>query len=224
MVITLIRTGVLYLFLSLAVMLMGRRQVGELQPGELVITILMSQIASQPICDTDIPLLYSIIPIMTLIGLEIVMSLISLKNKKFRSLWQGNALVLIRDGVLDQKQIKRLRFTMDDIFEGLRQKDVFDISEVQYAIAETDGTLSVLLKPGKRQPMNEDLKIEAPDSALPCIIISDGRVVEMNFNDCDMDYKKLDKLLANAHLKAEQILLMTADKSGNTYIIEKDLE
>ncbi|MDR1630264.1 MAG: DUF421 domain-containing protein [Oscillospiraceae bacterium] len=224
MIITLIRTVILYVFLIVAVRLMGRRQVGELQPGELVVTILLSQIASQPICDTDIPLVYSLVPFLILVALELFMSVFSMKSIKFRELYQGSALVLIRDGVLDQKQVKRLRFTMDDVMEALRQKDVFDISDVQYAIAETDGTLSVLLKPQKRNVTNEDMRVQAPDAALPCIIISDGRVIEKNFADCNMDYKKLEKALANAHTRAENIMLMTADKSGNTYIIEKEEE
>lgn len=225
LVITLIRTVILYVFLIVAVRLMGRRQVGELQPGELVVTILLSQIASQPICDTDIPLVYSIVPFLVLVSLELLMSVFSMKSIKFRQLYQGSALVLIRDGVLDQQQVRRLRFTMDDIMEALRQKDVFDISDVQYAIAETDGTLSVLLKPQKRNVTNEDMRrTPAPDSALPCIVVSDGRVIEKNFADCNMDYKKLEKTLANAHIPAAKIMLMTADKNGNTYIIEKEDE
>lgn len=222
MIITLIRTIILYVFLIIAVRIMGRRQVGELQPGELVVTILMSQIVSQPIAETDIPLVYSIIPMLTLVSLELFFSVFSMKSIKFRKLYQGTSLVIIRNGILDQQQIKRLRFTMDDIIEALRQKDVFDISDVQYAIAETDGTLSVLLKPEKRPVTNKDMEVQGPQAALPCIIISDGRVIESNFYDCEMDYKKLTKLLSNAHMKAEDIMLMTADRLGNAYIIEKE--
>ncbi len=222
MIITLLRTFILYIILTLAIRIMGRRQVGELQAGELVITLLLSQIASQPICDTETPLSYSITAFLVLVSLEIIMSAFALKSVKFRSLWQGNALVLIRDGVLDQKQMKRLRFTMDDLIEALHQKNVFDISDVQYAISETDGTLSVMLKPEKRTVVNEDMKLNPKDTALPCLVILDGRVLDINFVDCDLSSEKLGILLSRAHVKQEEIMLMTADKCGNTYIVRRD--
>ena len=147
MLICFIRTLILFVVIIFGLRLMGKRQIGQLQPAELVITILLSEIAATPMQDNDISMLNSVVAIMILVSLEIIMSAISLKSMSFRGLLQGNSIVIIKDGVIDPGQMKRLRFTLDDLLEALRQKDVFDIEEVEYAVVETNGTLSVLLKP-----------------------------------------------------------------------------
>ena len=172
--------------------------------------------------DSDIPLVNSVVAVLMLASLEILISAVSMKSIKLRSLMQGNSLVIIRNGVLDQKQIKRLRFTVDDILEALRKKDVFDISDVQFAIAETDGTLSVLLKPEKRNVTNEDMNLPGDNTSLPCVLISDGRVIKADFADCNITEKKLFEMLKAKKIKAGQILLMTLDDNGNVNIIEKE--
>ena len=149
MLVTLLRTIILYILVLITIRVLGKRQVGELQPADLVLTILLSEILVIPMQDPEIPLVHTFIPVLLLIGFEIVISVISLKSLRFRTLLQGNSLIVIRNGVVDQKQLQRLRFTVDDLLEALRKKDVFDITTVQYAIVETDGTLSVLLKPEK---------------------------------------------------------------------------
>ena len=147
MFITLIRTSVLYIFVIAIMRLMGKRQIGELQPTELVVTLLLSEIIAIPMQDNDISLVSTIVPVLVLVGFEILISVIGLKSVKIRSLMQGNSIIIIRDGKLDLEKIKELRFTIDDILEALRQKDIFDISKVQYAVVETNGTISVMLKP-----------------------------------------------------------------------------
>lgn len=222
MITTIIRTVILYFFLMLVMRIMGKRQIGQLQPVELVITILISEISALPMQDSDIPLVNSVVAVLMLASLEILISAVSMKSIKLRSLMQGNSLVIIRNGVLDQKQIKRLRFTVDDILEALRKKDVFDISDVQFAIAETDGTLSVLLKPEKRNVTNEDMNLPGDNTSLPCVLISDGRVIKADFADCNITEKKLFEMLKAKKIKAGQILLMTLDDNGNVNIIEKE--
>ncbi|MCD7828374.1 MAG: DUF421 domain-containing protein [Clostridiales bacterium] len=217
-----VRTIILYAVLILIMRVMGKRQIGQLQPGELVITILISEIAAIPMEDTDIPLMNSVISVLLLASFEILTSALCMKSIKLRSALQGNSLVIIRNGVLDQKQIKRLRYTVDDILEALRQKNIFDIGDVQYAVAETDGAISVLLKPEKRQVTIEDMNLPESNEKLQCVLISDGRIIRSEFKDCGMNEKKLNKLFKDKKIKPEEILLLTSDSEGNTNIIKKD--
>ena len=221
MLVTLLRTIILYILVLITIRVLGKRQVGELQPADLVLTILLSEILVIPMQDPEIPLVHTFIPVLLLIGFEIVISVISLKSLRFRTLLQGNSLIVIRNGVVDQKQLQRLRFTVDDLLEALRKKDIFDISEVQYAIVETDGTLSVLLKPESRAPQNSDLQTTPVDNGMPCLVISDGQVIHTHFKLCDMTDQKLENILKKNKIRAEHILLMTADRGGNYYWIEK---
>ncbi len=221
MLITLIRTVILYILVLITFRILGKRQVGELQPTDLVITLLLSEILVIPMQDTQIPLINTFIPVLLLIGFEIIISVLSIKSVRFRSLLQGNSLIVIRNGVLDQKQLKRLRFTIDDLLEALRKKDIFDISEIQYAIVETDGTLSVLLKPEYRAPQAKNLGAVDEDKGLPCVVISDGRIIESDFKDCGMSSEKLNTLLTENRIDPKQVLLMTLDKKGNMCKIEK---
>lgn len=221
MLITLFRTIILYILVLITIRILGKRQVGELQPADLVLTILLSEILVIPMQDPEIPLIHTVIPVLLLIGFEIVISVISLKSLRFRTLLQGNSLIVIRNGVVDQKQLQRLRFTIDDLLEALRKKDVFDITTVQYAIVETDGTLSVLLKPEHTVPAAGNLKMQLPDNGMPTVIISDGKIVETDFKECNMTPEKMDKLIQKKHIIVKDVLLMTMDKNGNTHMIKK---
>ena len=204
-----VRTVILYFFLTVVIRLMGKRQIAQLQPGELVITIMLSEIAAIPMQDNDTPLMNSVMAVLLLASFEIIMSVISMKSIKARNLLQGNPVVIIRDGVIDQKLIKDLRYTVDDILEALRQKDIFDISTVQYAIAETNGILSVMKKP-------------AEDEGMPCVVVSDGRIIKTEFSLCDMTEEKLKKTIEKKKTSPENILLMTETKSGKVNIIKKE--
>jgi len=217
MIITLIRAAILYFLIVCSVRIMGKRQIGELQPSELVITILISEIAAIPMQDNGAPLINSVIPVLLLIA-----SVVSMKFPKLRGIMQGHSLIVIRNGIIDQTQLKRLRFTIDDLMEALRQKDVFRIEDVQYAIAETNGTLSILLKPEKRVPTAEDLNVTLPDDGLPCVVISDGRIITSAFKDCGMTMKKLQTHIKKSGLELKDILVMEIDRSGNTTVIKRD--
>ena len=222
MFITLIRTSVLYLFVIAIMRLMGKRQIGELQPTELVITLLLSEIIAIPMQDNDISLVSAIVPVLVLVGFEILISVISLKSVKFRSLMQGNSIIIIRDGKLDLKKIKELRFTIDDVLEALRQKDIFDISKVQYAVVETNGTISVMLKPQYETATRKDLNVKTADSGIPCAVIVDGRIIKTDFDSCNMTMEKLKKIIKKDNINVKKTLLMTIDKKGNKTIIGKD--
>ena len=197
MLIVVIRALAIFVVLNVLLRIMGKRQIGQLQPIELVITILISEIAAQPLTEYEANFVTPVITLSMLVSLEIIASTIGMKSVKFRNMIQGNSLIIIRNGVLDQAQIKRLRFTLDDILEALRKKDVFNIEDVQYAIAETDGTLSVMLKPEKRNFTKEDGQINEPDNGLPSVVVSDGKIIQSDFKECGMNYEKLIKIISD---------------------------
>ncbi|MDO4397544.1 MAG: DUF421 domain-containing protein [Oscillospiraceae bacterium] len=222
MLTTIIRTVILYLAAVFSVRLMGKRQIGELQPAELVVTILLSEIAAIPIQDNDIPLINSIVPLMLLVGFEILSSVIGIKSVRFRKINDGNPFIIIKDGVIDQKKLKALRLTVDDLLSALRQKDVFDISDVEYAVMETNGSVSLLLKPEKRGVTAQDMNITVKDSGFLCPVIIDGRIIGKHLSNCGFSRKKLDSALKKANLSQNEVLLMTVDKNGKTEIIKKE--
>lgn len=147
MSITLIRAIIIYIFVTLSVRIMGKRQIGELNPQELVITILISAVATVPLEDNGMPLANSLIPIAIFISLEIISSALSMKSKKFRSLVQGNPVYVIKNGEIQKDELKRLRYSYDDLVNCLRQAGTFDISQIENAIVETNGAISVETKP-----------------------------------------------------------------------------
>ena len=218
-----VRTFIVYCLVAVFIRIMGKRQLGELQPFDLVITILISDIAAAPITDTQKPLLHSLIPLTLLVSLEIICSLINLKSVKFRTISEGNPITIIRSGELQQKQLKKLRFTINDIISALRQKDIFNIEDVDFAIVETNGTLSILLKPDKRNstPLNYD-KPEK-DTGMPCPVIIDGKIMPDSLEDCLSSRNEIESILKREKISQESIALMTMDKSKKIYIIKKDI-
>lgn len=222
MTVTLIRAVIIYIFVVLAVRVMGKRQIGELKPHELVITILVSQIASIPLQDNAMPLANSIIPLLILIGFEIIASIVSMKSIRFRNALQGKPIFVIRHGKLDEKQMRRLRFTMDDLVDALRQKDVFDISQVEDAVVETNGSLSVMLKPEYSPVTPEQLNLKVKDDGMPVVIVMDGKPVSEYFGAEKIKNSEIELLLKKHDLQAKKIMLLTVDDSGNLYVINKE--
>lgn len=224
MFVTLIRTVILYVLAIASIRVMGKRQIGELQPSELVITLLISQIISIPIQDTDIPLVNTLIPIFLLVGFEILSSVLNMKSIKFRTFMQGNPIIIINDGVLNQNLLKQLRFTVDDLLEALRQKDVFDIAQVQYAIVETNGQVSVLLKPDHDTITRQDLSLEPEPQGYKCPVVIDGKIIEQDFAICNMNAGKVQSIAKKEKMQIKDIMLMTVDAAGNHTIIRKDTQ
>ena len=202
---------------------MGKRQLGQLQPGELVITILISEIAAMPIGDNDIPLLNSLIPLFLLVSFEIINSLIDRRFVGYRHLTEGKPITIIRNGELLQEELKALRFTTNDVLLGLRQKDVFDINEVEFAVVETNGTLSVLLKPCHRPATSKLLGKSEKDTGMPCAVVIDGKIIESAFKDCGITKKEVESKINKETDDIKNILLMTVDKAkGFNIIFKKD--
>ena len=221
MAIVIIRTGIIYFALLLAMRLMGKRQLGELQPSELVITILVSNIATLSLEDVEIPLLHGILPILVLVCLEVVMSWLSLKSVTVRRLVSGTPKVIIRDGHIDQKMLKELRFSVDDLMTALRSGGVFDVSEVQYAIVETNGSVSVSLKNDYQPAQRGDIRITPESLDPPQILIADGALRENALAAIGQDRRWLESVLRVKRIPMQEIFLMTADRS-HYHIIRRE--
>lgn len=222
MLISIIRTIVLYAFVIFAIRIMGKRQISDMQPSELVATLIISNIASLPMQNTSQPFFSGVIPVVILVALEIITSAFMLKNSKFRRLVCGNPIVVIRDGVILQNQMRRLRLSNEDLFTQLRQQDVFNIEDIQYCIVETNGSISVLKKPEKRQPTAENLNIEIQDKKIQAVVINDGEILDNSLDLCQKDENYIYKILKKEKKKVSDIFIMTLDGIGNYNIILKD--
>lgn len=222
MTISFARTIMLYIVIVVAVRLMGKRQISELQTSELVVTLLISDIAAIPMQDTGQPLVSGFIPIAVLVMCEIVVSVLMLKIPKFRNMMCGHPIIVVNDGKIDQKEMRRLRMSTEDLSEQLRQKDVFSLEDVAYAIVETNGKMSVIKKPGKGQPTAGMLGIAVPDKGLETVVVSDGVISEASLQLCNKSRQWLEGVLRGKNVRPEEIFIMTADRSGDFTIIKKD--
>lgn len=222
MAITFIRAIIIYILVIVSVRIMGKRQIGELKPHELVITILISAIAAVPLEDNSMPLANSVIPILLFVSLEIIVSMISMKSYRFRDLLQGKPAFIIRRGKLNQKLLKEMRFTADDLVDALRQNNIFDIQEVQEAVVETNGSISVLQKPEYRTLTPKDLLLKPKDSGIPVTVIMDGQIVEEYFSGERKSENEVKLILKKEKLDEKEVFLLTVDDEGNTFVIEKE--
>lgn len=221
MAVTLIRATLLYTAVIFLIRLMGKRQIGELQPSELVITILISEIASIPMQDNNIPIAHSVVALFVLVAYEILTSAIGLKSYKLRTVLQGHPVIVIRNGQLDMKALKKLRMTVNDLISALRQKDVFDISQVSYAIFETNGQISVLLKPEYRNSTAKDLEIYPADVGMPFAVICDGKIIDDTVAESGLDTDKIKKLVISNKIPLEEIIIMTVTADGKAFIARR---
>lgn len=200
---------------------MGKRQIGDMQPNELVITLLISEIAAIPLQDTSQPLLNGIMAIFMLVILEIVMSVLAMKNQFIRKIMSGKSVVVIKNGVIDQHAMKNVRMTVLDLIELLRGQNVFDISTVAFAVLEVNGELSVLLKASEQPATVKDLNIKTEEKALPLPVISDGKIINESLKALGKDKKNIQKLLDKKKTTPQNVFLMTLDQDNNYVIIKK---
>lgn len=206
MLIIMVRAVILYALVIFALRLMGKKQLGELQPSELVTTILISNIATLSLEDPSLPMLLGIIPILMIVCIDVFMSIAMMKNAKFRRVVTGNPRVIISDGVIDQKELENLRYTVDDVLESMRESDIFDINLVQYAIVETTGKINFFKKSdGASNP--------------PSIIIKDGLLIDSGLREAGLGESWLDDTLGKKNLPREDVFLMTATGDGKYTLI-----
>lgn len=222
MFIAVIRTVILYVFVILAIRLMGKRQISDMQPSELVVTMMISDIASLPMQNTSQPLLSGVVPVLVLVSLELTVSAVMLKSRLFRKLISGSPVVVIEDGRLLQRQLKRLRLTTDELCAQLRQQNVFSLQDVQYCIVETNGVLSVLEKPSKRVPNAEESGIVIADNKMEAVVVSDGAWVESSLRLCGSTRQEINNILQKKQIKLNEIFLMTMDGNGVCQIIRRE--
>ena len=219
------RTLILYFLIMLGLRLMGKRQIAELEPSELVLTMMISDLASVPMQDFGIPLLAGIIPILTLMASSLLLSHLFLQNLKFRELVCGTPSILIRNGQLQQDVMRKNRYTLDELLEELRGQGYLKIQDVKYAVLENSGQLSVFPWPAQQPPTAAQLNLEQEDdTTLPVVLINDGRILEKNLRSCGRDLNWLQKTLSKEKISSpQQVFLLTLDEHGNTYCVEKEI-
>lgn len=224
MFITIVRTIVLYILVIFAIRIMGKRQIGDMQPGELVITILISEIAAIPIQDLNQPIITGVIAVFTLVFLEIFISVLAMKSIHIRRFMYGDSAIIIKNGTIDQKALSKLRVTGPDLLEVLRNQQIFDISEVAYAILETNGQLSVMLKPEYQNATVKDLKSTATQdtSAMQDLIISDGKFINDSIKKTGLSKQLINNKLKALDLNVKSVFIMTCDENMKFNIIPKD--
>jgi len=220
MPVILIRTILLYALVIFAVRLMGKKQLGELQPSELVTTILISNIATLALEDPDLPLLSGIIPILAIVCLDVFITVGALKADRFRRLVTGNPRVLIRDGVIDQREMKNLRFTTQDLMESARDSGIFDISKVQYAIVETTGKINFYEKQ-EQKPAQSGTESGGSPGNPPVLVVSDGVIDPDALAEIGLNEEWLEKILIKKSVSLSRVFILTADENGDCYIIKK---
>ncbi len=200
---------------------MGKKQLGQLQPGELIITILISEVVATPIVDTSAPLLSGILPLLLLASFEILNSVLATKSVRFRYLSDGKPVTVIKDGVLQQKALKTLRFTIDDVLAALRQKDIFSISDVEFAVAETNGMLSVLPKAPKRALTPEAIEGKQKNAGAAYTVVVDGIILESAIKESTVTLDEVKRKIKRENVNVKEILLMTVDKNKEYTVILK---
>ena len=186
------------------------------------LSLLISEIAATPITDTNQPILNTAISLMLLVSFEIISSLIARKSLKFRYASDGKPITIIKNGKLNQQSLKTLRFTIDEVLSALRQKDVFDINDVEYAVVETNGTLSVLLKQSKQPLSQETYQSPKKTTDAPCVVIIDGKIIESSLEDSPVTLDEINRRLEKDKTSTKNILLMTVTKSKRFMTISKE--
>ena len=221
MLIVFIRSVVLYFVVILSVRLMGKRQIGQLQPSELVVTILVSNIATLPVEDISIPMSMGIVPVLTLVSLDVIMSAVTLKSIHIRRAVSGTPKIIIENGSLKPELLQQLRFTADDLLEGLRSQGVFDLSQVEQAVVETTGSISVCLKKGSEPPTADDLGLKAETDPPPVLVMDSGRVLSSALKELGFDEIWLDRTLSKQKLRRDEVFMMTANRKGKIFLVRR---
>ena len=221
MISTVLRTLILYIAVTIAIRLMGKRQIGDMQPNELVVTLLISEIAAIPLQDTEQPVFVGIAAIFMLVFLEIIISILTLKSFFVRKIFSGKSVIIIKNGVIDQQAMSDVRMTVVDLIELLRGQNVFNINEVAFAVLEVNGNLSVLLKKDAQTLSVKDIDLNLPDDNLSLPVISDGKIVRESLDALKIKPSYIQKVLKTENTTAKDVFLMTLDRDGNQTIIKK---
>lgn len=221
MLIVFFRSIILYILVLIVMRLMGKREIGQLQPFELAIAIMIADLASIPMSDIGIPIMDGIIPILGLLVMHLLISFINLKSMKMRAVICGKPSILIYRGKINEKVMRKERFTINELQERLRSNNVYDMGDVEYAILETSGQVSVIEKPNKRMVTPEDLNIEPEYEGISYDLVIDGKVMNENLKILNKNYKWLEHEVRKFNIKPEEALLVTINGKGNFFCQKK---
>ena len=224
MILSYFRTLFLYLVLIFAVRLMGKRQIGEMEPAEFVVTMLVANLAAIPMQDGAIPLHSGLVPILTVLGMELVLSGLILRSVRLRQLLCGKPVILIDNGKILQENLKSARINLDELTGQLRAKDVLDIRTVQFAILETSGDLSVFPYPKEKPASAKDAGVQATGQHLPVTVVEDGYLSRENLERAKKDEKWLEKVLSQHNCGVKETFLLTVDESGQVVWLGKEIK
>ena len=224
MLITFFRAIVLYIIVLIVMRLMGKREIGQLQPFELAISIMIADLASLPMTETGVPISNGIIPILGLLVMHLVISMLNMKSTKIREIICGKPSILIFRGKVDEKVLKKERFTINELEERLRDNNIFNIGDVEYAVLETSGQVTVIPKPNKRPTTPEDFNIESKYEGIPYDLVVDGKVMHKNLEKLGKNYVWLQKQTEKFGIKPEEALIVTIDGDNQFFCqpLEKD--
>ena len=222
MLITFFRAIVLYLIVLVVMRLMGKREIGQLQPFELAISIMIADLASIPMTEIGIPIFNGIVPILGLLVMHLILSLINLKSLKAREIICGKPSILIYRGKINEKELKKERFTINDLEERLRGNNVVNLGDVEYAILETSGQVTVIQKPEKRNTIPEDFNIVPEYEGIPYDLVVDGKVMNKNLKAIGKNYNWLKKQVEKFDIKPEEALVVTIDGKGQIFCQKKE--
>lgn len=222
MLIAYLRSILLYLALLITVRLMGKRQLGEMEPSEFVVSMLLANLATIPMQDPALPLSAGLVPILTVLALELILSWLCLHSIRIRKLLCGKPVILIEEGRLLQRNLQAARITLDELTELLREQGILRLESVRYAILETNGQVSVIPCGADRPPTCRECGIEAEEELLPCTLISDGRVLHTNLRLSGRDDRWLERELRRRGCAVSEVMLMTVDRHGTVCFIRKE--
>ncbi len=223
MVIAAIRTLILYLLIIAGVRLMGKRQVGELEPSELVVSLLIADLAAVPMQDFGIPIIMGVIPIVTLLCLSTILSVLTVKSIRIRALLCSRPSIVVQDGKILSREMVKNRFTVDELMEELRVVGVTDLDSVKYAVLETTGRISVITRKEEQPPTATELGVRVEENGLPVIVVSDGRVLTENMKVRNLSDQWLQHQLSGRKIEdISQVFLMTVDEAGKVYLSVKE--
>ncbi|MBR7092077.1 MAG: DUF421 domain-containing protein [Clostridia bacterium] len=222
MTVTAIRTVILYVAVTAAMRLMGKRQIGQLNPAELVVALLIADLAAVPMQDVDLPLLQGLLPIAVLISLEVLLSFAALHSPLLARLLAGSPVCVIRAGKMQLRQMKRLRMSAEDVCEQLRQQGVFDVAEVESAFIESGGQMSLFLRPGARTVCRDDLRGIRPEEKPLLPVLCDGHPVVWGMQACGLTRRQVMAILADEGTRPAQVLLLLADGAGRYQLIRRE--
>lgn len=218
---TFIRVSIIYILVLVVMRIMGKREIGQMQPFELVIAIMIADLASVPMSDTGIPITNGIIPILALLLFQLIISIMNLKSIFLRKVICGKPRILIYRGKIDENALKKEKITINELQERLRQKSIFTIGDVEYAILETSGEISVIQKPEKRNTIPEDFNITPDYEGIPYDLVIDGKIMHDNLKQIGRDEKWLQKQVEKFKIKPQDALIVTFDGKEQIFCQEK---